>query len=209
MDGFCDQCPECISDLLRARLVLLCILLVSQRLPLFTSMQHLQHRLRGPPTNPNHVVVRAPRAQSLRCRAAAAPADTASSTASALQSDIIRLSGSKYGHDLSAETRGLVSVVDRRYSICEAAVGGVYGSDQLVCGLTWCNSLILHRPDALAVVVQPGDLLVSLAVNPCCHSVAYCHTCMHACIGTVLRCACDAAGTACWSCNHSMSLCWP
>lgn len=113
-----------VSVTCRARLVLLCILLVSQRLPLFTSMQHLQHRLRGPPTNPNQVVVRAPRAQSLRCRAAAAPADTASSTASALQSDIIRLSGSKYGHDLSAETRAVVSVVDRRYSICEAAVGG-------------------------------------------------------------------------------------
>jgi hypothetical protein len=97
-------------------------------------MQHLQHRLRGAPTNPNHVVVRAPWMElSLRCRAAAAPADTAFSTASALQSDIVRLSGSKYGHDLSAETRGLVSVVDRGVSVCEAAVGRVYDSDPLLC----------------------------------------------------------------------------
>jgi hypothetical protein len=62
----------------------------------------------------------------VRCRAAA-PADTASKTVADIQAAIISLSGSKYGHDLSDDTRqqvcGCMHHPACRLSPCRASAG--------------------------------------------------------------------------------------
>jgi hypothetical protein len=67
-------------------------------------MQQLQRRLQQAHTGGAPRVQCRPSLPTVRCRAAA-PADTASKTVADLQTAIISLSGSKYGHDLSDDAR--------------------------------------------------------------------------------------------------------
>jgi hypothetical protein len=161
----------------------------------FTSKMQLQQRIQHSHAQAVGGAQRPAHRHCLRCSAAAAPStsDTASSTAAALKSDIIKLSGSKYGHDLPETTRQQVTATS-------PLRGGGQASD-LHCVAVQHNLRVLCTAISITShlclgVSRPGNAS-RCAGATCAWQQTACHIChrvitQHAAVHPALKCMHDS-----------------